>query len=388
MGQDNCISLPLTVLVLEDNPADFGILRRRLQQIPTFAIEVLHCEDAPTALDRLSHGGVDCLFLDYQLGAVTGLDVLRTLRAAGNDIPVIAFTGSGNESVAVELMKEGAQDYLSKAEASTEALQRAFTHAIDKARLVRQVADKQRELEQFVQVAAHDLKAPLRRTKMFGQLLKEEADGMLPPQAEQYLDIILTNTVQMQGLIEALLAYAQLGRSSIALEPVNLATVMENVRANLESVVLESGCRLEIRAMPTVLGDATALLQLFQNLIGNALKFRGEDPPIIQVSAHRSKDTWQILIQDNGIGIPAQQHERIFEAFTRLQRQDQYEGSGIGLAICKKIVDQHRGQIWVTSEPGQGATFHCTLQDGGADQAVQVDIHERVTEEPRTVHLF
>jgi light-regulated signal transduction histidine kinase (bacteriophytochrome) len=167
-----------------------------------------------------------------------------------------------------------------------------------------------------------------------------------------------------------LLAYTRVGRSETPLKPVALSGVMQVVMANLEPLIEETRALVSVSSMPEVLGDETVLIQLFQNLVNNALKFRGIAPPVVQVHSQREESVWHITVADNGIGIAPQHHEEIFAPFRRLHAASEYEGSGIGLATCRKIVEQHRGRIWVASNLGQGTTFHITLPDATATMAM------------------
>ncbi|PON15390.1 hypothetical protein C2W62_24060 [Candidatus Entotheonella serta] len=276
-------SKSLTIVAVDDNPADFGVLRRRLQHVAGLDCQLIHCDNAAAVQDVLDSSDVDCLFLDYQLGAYTGLDVLTDIRASGNDVPVITLTGQGNEAIAVEAMKRGAQDYLVKADLTPEALRRAIDNALEKVALTRQVIETQEEMRQFAPTAAHNLKAPLRRVIQFCQQLQKKCEVKLGDDERELLNYMVQNTMQMQRLIEDLLAYARIGRSEIPLRRVALDAVFTTVIDHLSTVIEEGRARVDIGPMPDVLGDCTALVQLFQNLLGNALKFRDARTPIVTV---------------------------------------------------------------------------------------------------------
>jgi light-regulated signal transduction histidine kinase (bacteriophytochrome) len=353
----------LKILLVEDNPADALFLRRCLSEAFETPPELIHCLTAEAGQRAMAAGDIDCVFLDYVLGNVNGLDVLGDIRGSGDDVPVITITGRGDETVAVESMKRGAQDYLVKDRITPQSLHRAVTNAMQKVALERKLAEKREELERFVSVASHDLKAPLRRICRFAELLKKRRRGGISEEADRDIDFIVTSANHMRRLVDALLEYARVGRSGKALRPVDLNTVMETVLEDLQAVIEESNARVDVEPLPTVLGDEIALVQLLQNLVANAVKFRGEQTPVIEVSACRQGDGWRISVRDNGIGIARAYQQRIFAAFHRLHKPGEYEGSGIGLATCKKIIDQHRGRIWVESEPGKGSTFHFTLED-------------------------
>jgi hypothetical protein len=165
----------------------------------------------------------------------------------------------------------------------------------------------------------------------------------------------------MQRLINDLLAYSRVSTRGKAPEPADCCSALGEARVNLSAAIEESQAVIANDDLPTVMADQTQLVQLFQNLIGNAIKFRGSEPPRVHISAERKGKEWVFAVRDNGIGIDPQYHERIFGIFQRLHNRDQYPGTGIGLAICKRIVERHGGRIWVESEPGKGATFYFTI---------------------------
>jgi signal transduction histidine kinase/HAMP domain-containing protein len=232
--------------------------------------------------------------------------------------------------------------------------------------LRRTAADLQRsnrELEQFAYVASHDLREPLRMVASYVQLLEHRYRDKLDADATQFINFAVEGARRMQALIDDLLAYARIETRAKPPAPIDLNRIVAVVRENLQIATAEANATVAVDAqLPTVRGDDTQLTQLFQNLLGNALKFRRPDaPPKIAIHAERQKDDWLFCVSDNGIGIDPQYHERIFVIFQRLHSREQYPGTGIGLALCKKIVERHGGRIWVQSALGQGATFYFTL---------------------------
>lgn len=217
------------------------------------------------------------------------------------------------------------------------------------------------ELEQFAYVASHDLQEPLRTVVSYVQLLARRYQGKLDPDADEFIDFAVDGAKRMQLLIADLLTYSRVGRQERAMGAVDLGVVFRHVVANLLPAIDESGAEITSDALPEVHGDASELEQLLQNLLSNAIKFRGAAAPHIHVGATRAGGTWTISISDNGIGIDAEYHERIFVVFQRLHTRAQYPGSGVGLAICKKIVERHGGHIGVESSPGRGASFSFTM---------------------------
>lgn len=349
-------------LVIDDSAADVKVLRALLMQASFADAELVHCLSADEGLEKLRNERFDCVFLDYILDEANGLDVLRMIRESGNDVPIIACSGYGNELVAVESLKLGAQDYLVKGVLTPEAVQRALRNAMEKVSLTRQIAEQQQELNDFVSVASHDLRAPLRRIVGFTQILQQELAPSIDRKSSELLETVCANAKRMERLIESLLEYTRIGRSQKTLVPVDLSEVFAQATSNLAQAIEAAGARVQVEDLEVVVGDEVALTQLFQNLISNAIKFRSEVQPVVSISGRREGDFYEVSVADNGIGIDQEYHERIFGCFCRLHTQSEYEGSGIGLSTCQRIVEQHGGRIWVESAAGTGTTFYFTLQ--------------------------
>ncbi len=224
------------------------------------------------------------------------------------------------------------------------------------------------ELELFASVASHDLQEPLRMVASYTQLLQRRYKGKLDADADEFIHYAVDGAIRMQTLINDLLAYSRVSSQGGAPVPTECETVLSDALANLQQAIEETGTVVTHDPMPTIAADASQLRQLFQNLIGNAVKYRGDRRPKIHVGVTRKGDDWLFSVQDNGIGIEPKHTERVFEIFQRLHTREAYSGTGIGLAICKKIVERHGGRIGVTSEPGEGSTFHFTLAAGLGDQ--------------------
>lgn len=217
------------------------------------------------------------------------------------------------------------------------------------------------ELEQFAYVVSHDLQEPLRTVSSYVQLLSRRYRDRLDADAVDFIDFTVGGVRRMQQLIADLLTFSRVGTRGAPLVPTGMQAVYENTLASLRAALDESNATVTADPLPTVVADAGQLAQLLTNLLGNALKFRGHGPPHVHVSATRAGRMWTITVQDNGIGIAPEYFERIFVIFQRLHSREEYAGTGVGLAICKKIVERHGGRIWVESAPAQGARFSFTL---------------------------
>ncbi len=226
-----------------------------------------------------------------------------------------------------------------------------------------QLVRSNRELKNFAYIVSHDLQEPLRKMKSFSQLLARECQGQFTDneKALRYLDYIIDAAQRQRTMIQALLNYSRLGRNDSTKVAIELGAVVEKVLDDLSIPIAENQATVTVTDLPTVQASLSQMAQLFLNLIGNGIKFQGSAPPKIQIKAHLHSSEWLISVQDNGIGIKPQYAERIFQIFQRLHSRSEYPGTGIGLAICRKIVEGHGGRIWVVSELGQGSTFYFTL---------------------------
>ena len=222
------------------------------------------------------------------------------------------------------------------------------------------------ELEQFAYVASHDLQEPLRKVASFCQLIERRYKGQLDERGEQYIEFAVDGAKRMQALINDLLTFSRVGRAGSSFAPVDLEQVQGQAERQLELTIEEAGAVVTHDPLPTVDGDHSLLVQLFQNLIGNGVKFHGDDPPRVHIGAAASAEDpalWEFTCSDNGIGIEEQYQDKIFVIFQRLHGRDAYGGTGIGLAMCKKIVEHHGGRLWLDTTPRDtsGAVLRWTL---------------------------
>jgi len=218
------------------------------------------------------------------------------------------------------------------------------------------------DLEQFAYVASHDLQEPLRMVASYSELLAQRYQGKLDERADKYIHYAVDGAKRMQRLIADLLVYSRVASQGKPLAPVSAAAVVKGVVDALARAIRRANASVRVGALPTVQADEAQLELLFQNLIGNALKFHGDTPPIVEISATPVDARWQFAVKDNGLGIDRQHMDRIFQMFQRLHERNKYEGSGAGLAIAKRILERHGGRIWLESQPRVGSTFFFTLQ--------------------------
>ncbi|MGM3308773.1 ATP-binding protein [Anabaena sp. WFMT] len=236
------------------------------------------------------------------------------------------------------------------------------------AQLAQDLERSNAELKKFAYVASHDLQEPLNQVANYVQLLEMRYEAELDEDAKEFINYAVEGVSLMQTLIDDVLAYSKVDSQAIAFQVTEVDTALERALSNLRNRVSETGTIITHDPLPTVMADSTQLMQLFLNLIGNAIKFRSEEPPQIHIGAERLEDEWLFSVRDNGIGIDPRFSDRIFIIFQRLHTRDEYPGTGMGLAICKKIVECHRGRIWVESQLGQGATFYFTIPAGGRER--------------------
>jgi signal transduction histidine kinase len=355
----------LKILLVEDDPADVELILRALRSGGVSpAADVAQTEKE--FVEYVRRNTYDIILADYSLPSWNGMATVEVLRQEGVDIPVILVSGFLGEAKAVECIKEGAADYVLKDHLPRlpESVRRALTEKKlrEENRLAQQeLTRSNRDLEQFAYVASHDLQEPLRMVATYTQLLAERYQGRLDENADKYIHYVVDGALRMQTLVQDLLTFSRVGRQGGSPALIACQTVVDIALKNLEAAIWESDARIECNQLPTIFAEASQLTQLFQNLIGNAIKFRGTQPPFIRITAEQSGKEWQFAVTDNGIGIAPEHAESVFAIFKRLHTREEYPGSGIGLAICKKIVEQHGGRIWVESEPGRGSAFKFTL---------------------------
>jgi PAS domain S-box-containing protein len=488
----------MRVLIVEDNPTQSNLLRISLQRRDLQVDCAVNLKQACTRVQEEPE--IDVVLLDLSLPDSSGIETFYKIRRAAPGIPTVVFTGLDDQDVAIEALKNGAQDYLIKGLAGDDSVVRCLRYAIERNKVelalrhsekrmriilensydafismdsqwrirdwntqaertfgwtleqmlgrklativphhlrkqysrdadnyfadeeqelmrrtteimaihkdghefpieigifrirehddyiycafVRDITERKHmnevlersvqertaeltqsneELRQFAKIASHDLQEPLRAVQGFANLLQESTAGKIDKDCEEFIDYILDGTQRMQQLIQSVLLHSSIKREETDELSTDCNSVIEEVLANLDAIIKESEAHLEVDNLPEVGVERTQLVQLFQNLVSNALKYRGETTPEIFITAEKTVNEWLFSVRDNGIGIDPQYAQRIFDMFARLHGKTKYTGTGMGLAICKKIVTSHGGKIWVESEPGQGCIFLFTL---------------------------
>lgn len=344
-----------SILIIDDNIDDREVYRRMLARVSSTAYTVVEAETGDEGLALNNRKRPDCILLDYSLPGRDGLGVLADILQDDPVANVIMLTGQGNETVAVEVMKSGARDYLTKDSLSPETLHRCIQNAIMHGMLEAQLEQKRQSLEIFTRAMAHDLKEPLRTIKSFSRILHGSA--ALPAEDRELLDYVLSAADHMEDLIVKVSGFTKLEVSGEPeLRPTSLSAVLDQVEANLRQQIESRGAVLIRGALPEVMGDATLLTQLLQNLVSNAVRYCEEPVPEVQISASAEGHSCRLTVRDNGPGIDPEHRELIFQPFKRLVGRG-IEGTGLGLAICRRIAQLHHGSIRCEAGKERGATF-------------------------------
>ncbi len=344
------------ILLIEDDAADIALVSRLLGRIRDFDLDIVAKQTPEAGLKELLAGHFDCVLLDYRLGQTDGLAVLPRIRKQRPFAPVVFVTGEGNEYVAIEALKRGAQEYQVKSSVTSRSLQQAIQSAIRIAQQEHMIAQQRQELVDFVSVVAHDLQQPLCAVKGNIELVRDFYGASLDPTGQEFVHSAIRLTVRMSRMIDALLDYARAGGAHQRHRPLNLNSVMENVLSSLSELIRSKEAEVIVSKLPPAVGDEATMTQLLQNLVANAIKFT-EQKPRVEVTGAIEEGECVVQVRDNGIGIPLEQAQTIFEPFKRLHSRKRFEGSGIGLATCRRIVENHDGRIGVESVEGEGSTF-------------------------------
>jgi signal transduction histidine kinase len=362
----------LRVLLVEHNPDDVELVLHTLRN-NGFDASGDVVQTAEEFTSRIRAIPYDLILADYNLPQWRGTEAIDILRREDLDVPLIVVTGYLGEEKAVEYIKQGATDCVLKDRLIR--LAPSVRRALKEKRLREQHRQSEKELagkvielarsnadlEQFAYVASHDLQEPLRMIANYTQLLAERYRGKLDEQADKYIGYSVDGAVRMQALIKDLLNFSRVAKQEIKRQTTDCGAVVEQAVKNLQAAVEESGAAVNWNDLPVVKADPAQLTQVFQNLIANAIKFHGSETPKIQIDSEKKQHEWVFAVSDNGIGIPAESWQDIFVIFRRLHTRTEYAGNGIGLSMCKKIVERHGGKLWVEAQANPGCCFKFTL---------------------------
>lgn len=368
MSSDNYSNLDIKgdILIVDDTPANLRVLSATLSGR---GYEVRCVNSGAMALTVARNAPPDLILLDIKMPEMDGYQVCQQLKSDPKtyEIPVIFLSALDDTADKVKAFTAGGVDYITKPFQTEEVLARVknqLTISHLRQKLTAQNDELMRsnlELEQFASVVSHDLQQPLQVIVGFARMLEKKSQNWQSEDTKKFLGHILVSGTHMQELIRDLLAYSRVNTSDFAYERVDCNEVLSQVLNNLQMANARSNAVVDYPPLPTVMANESQLEQVFQNLISNALKFqRPNTTPRVEISVTQ-EDEWQFSIKDNGIGIKPEKFPSIFQMFKRLHKRQEYPGTGIGLAICQKVIDAHGGRIWVESEPGIGTVFHFTL---------------------------
>lgn len=360
------------VLLVEDGPEDREMYKRLLGKSAGARFTTSEAGSVADAKRMTDSDDYDCYVVDYNLPDADGIEFIRYLmddadRRHGRAIVMV--TGQGSEEIAVEALKMGADDYITKKNISDGVFVRPLLNAIERAQLTSKILHYQNELERsnrelsdFTHTASHDLKAPLRRIISYCDILNEEAAPRLQDEDKKILERMQLNARRMQQLIDGLLSYSLIQYEKEEKATCDLNILLSELIDEFEPQIAECKAVIHAGRLPVLRAYPLRMRQLFSNLLSNALKYRSSRVPDITITANSNGDIYTFYVKDNGCGISPEFHRDIFHDFKRLHSNDDIEGTGLGLPICRKIVEMHGGKIWVESMPDDGATFIFTIR--------------------------
>jgi len=370
----------LKVLLVEDNAGDARLIQESLAEASDQSFDLEIAETLRMGLQRLHLGGIDAMLLDLALPDSFGMETFVRAKAQALGVAIIVLTGLADDSLALKLVQGGAQDFVAKVDVSGNNLTRAILYAVERERLEQEfrklnlqleqrVKDRtaeleasNRDLEAFSYSVSHDLRAPLVNLIGFADLLETKYGSQLDDHGAKYLARIHEAAFKMSHLIDDMLRLANVGRQGLRKKQVPLRSLVDEVLAELGTAIEKRVIDWRITALPVIDCDYGLMKQVFANLISNAVKYsRNREKAVIEVGQITIQNQLVFFVRDNGVGFDMKFAGKLFAPFQRLHRDQDFEGTGIGLATVQRIVEKHRGRIWAESEPDRGSTFFFTI---------------------------
>ncbi len=365
---------PIRVLIIDDDPSDALITQAWLedaQEAGAGPFEVEWVDSFEAGLEAALRARHDVALVDHELNPGTGIELIQRAVRAGVRMPMILLTGVEASAVDNQALEVGAADFLSKGQADPPSLERTIRYALAHARALADLACKSQELERsnhelelFARAVSHDLRQPLHVISGYVELLCMRYEKSFDDDARSMMGKIMVGVERMNGMIEDLLVLARIEAALKGMESVDLRALVQEIVEEHEETIQAKQAVVHLGELPSLQGRSGHLRQLFRNLLGNALKFSGQQPPVVEIEARAEGTLWHFVVRDNGIGIPEQERESIFEPFVRGAASQQIKGTGIGLALCRKIVQQHGGEIHAEPNEPHGTLMRFTLARG------------------------
>lgn len=368
----------IKILLFEDNPGDSGLLEDILDDFDDL-YNLTIVESLEEGLNYLKSNNFDIILLDLGLPDSDGINTLIDVQKETSKTPIIVLTGLNDEEIGNIAVQKGAQDYLIKRDIEPKLLTRSMRYSIErkktetelqeyKEKLEEKVKERTKELERFnkelehfAYIASHDLREPLRMITSFLQLLEKRYKDQLDDDANEFIEFAVDGAKRLDNMINDLLHYSKVTGQKGTLKQVECGEVLDKAIQNLKIPIEENNAIITHDPLYIINCDEELMIILFQNLISNAIKYHSEEPPKIHISVEKQKDQYLFSVKDNGIGMDPKHLDRIFTIFQRLHGHEEYDGTGIGLAIAQRIVHQHGGEIWAESKLGKGSTFYFTI---------------------------
>lgn len=352
----------LNILIADDDAADRKIVKRALDR-SSITADITEVDNVLDAQKTIKDKTFDCIIFDYHMPGGNVLDTIKTLHHTTPYTTIIMATGQGDEMLACAAFKAGALDYIPKSMINTENLERSISNACEKTKLKKQINEQKQSLHNYAHVLAHDLRSPAAQIISFLEMVELSFNRGDLENITTYIDFSKTASTHIIELIDALDQYNKAESAEMAVTQESMSDIIKDALSFSDLYIQNRNAKVKIMTkLPQISCNKPQMIQLIQNLINNGIKYNRNARPQIIISSNRTANGWEFSVKDNGIGIPKKQQSTIFKMFSRLHMGcSQFDGSGVGLATCKKIIERHGGKIWVESREGFGTTFHFTV---------------------------